>query len=145
MGTQSLKGALASDEGSDGKAYKGNHGKAAVFHFLNSHLGGVHACGIKGEGIEETARLGLLPSLVALELKEANDQELKGEESVVREPVLLSASLEPLGLAKGLSGEDTGNGSHCPATICLLGFSIPSQTLGVSAQAQGIKSVVCNR
>ena len=145
MGTESLKRTLAGDEGTNGKSNKGNHSKTAILHFLHSHLGGVHARRVKGESIEETAGLGLLPSLVAFELKEADNQELKSSEGVVREPVLLSTSLKPLGLAKSFGDEDTGDSHHGPATVGLLGFSIPGEALRVSSKAQGVKSIVWNK
>lgn len=145
MAVQSLDGALAGHQGSDGEAHKRHHGQAAVLHLLERHVGGVHACGVEGEAIHEAGHAGLLPALVALQLEEAHDEGLEGDEGVVGHPVLLRAGLEPLGLAQQLGEQDAGAGGHGPAAVGLLSLRVPLQALGVGAQAQGIEAKVAGK
>ena len=101
--------ALTVDDSLADDAEEGNHGEAAVLDLLHSHRVGVHAHGIKGEVLVDAGLAGREPAADALELEDAHDGELDGEEGRDGEVVVGGASLVPGALSssheKGREGE----------------------------------------
>lgn len=86
---------LAVDDSLDDNADEGNHGEAAILDLLKSHGIRVHAHGVPGELLVDAGLAGREPAANALELEDAHDGELDGEERGDGEVIVRGASLVP--------------------------------------------------
>ena len=85
--TQTYQRSFTSDQCLHTEPNKGNHGKTTILDFVNSASGTVLVQGVIRERVQESGSASLLPSLIAFQLKEADDGEHDGGQHLGVSPI----------------------------------------------------------